>query len=266
MPAVDPILTIAPPPLSRMTGAAARIPKKGPVRLTASTRSQSARDVLARSTPRNDTPALLTSTCSDPNVVFANATASCQSCSLATSGRQSSAAPPAWRMDCESAPPSASSTSATTTRAPAAANMRASAAPCPRLPPVMRTVLLLNFCCTALALSCWTRWGQANRESAGSEAITPRGSVHGPICRRQKPARFNSFLHSVPSKLFVTQLPVLQKLHHRQHRDDRAKTHMPGLERASVAKDEWRCRQPQSAGQFQPLFRSPQDHNLHSGQ
>src|ERR1039457_4762703 len=74
--------------------------------------------------------------------------------------------------------------------------MRASAAPCPRLPPVMRTVLLLNFCCTALALSCWTRWGQANRESAGSEALTPRGSVHGPIRRRQKPARFNSLADS----------------------------------------------------------------------
>ena len=55
--------------------------------------------------------------------------------------------------------PSASSTSPTTTRAPACANTRASAAPCPRLPPVMRTVLLANFGSTALCLPYWPAFG-----------------------------------------------------------------------------------------------------------
>src|ERR1035437_454011 len=67
--------------------------------------------------------------------------------------------------------------------------------------------------------------------------------------------RRKRLLHSVPSKILVTQIPVLPKLHHRQQHNDGAKTEMPVLEHAgaSVAKEEWRCRQPHSAGKFQPL-------------
>ena len=40
-PEIDVTLTIAPPPLSRISGAAACVHRNGPVRLTASTRDQS---------------------------------------------------------------------------------------------------------------------------------------------------------------------------------------------------------------------------------
>src|ERR1700751_3126052 len=78
-------------------------------------------------------PALFTRPCSPPNFSAAF-TAVSQSLSCVTScGTNASAGPSSdasWR-------PSDSSTSPMTTRAPSAANKRASAAPCPRAPPLM---------------------------------------------------------------------------------------------------------------------------------
>ena len=59
------MLTMAPPPCSRITGAAALVQRKGPVRLTASTRFQSSSEVSS-SGANTATPALLTSASSRP--------------------------------------------------------------------------------------------------------------------------------------------------------------------------------------------------------
>ena len=127
------------------------MPRKQPVRLTASTRSQSARVVCSKVTPRSETPALLTSTLSPPHCALAKAATACQSSSLVTSSLRKSHWPPAARISLASASPSSSTTSPITTWAPLSANSFASAAPCPRLPPVMSTVLLVN-CGTAFPL------------------------------------------------------------------------------------------------------------------
>src|SRR5580704_11006818 len=79
-------------------------------------------------------PALFTSPCRPPNFSAAF-TAVSQSLSCITSCRTNAAALPSsdaswW--------PSGSSTSPMTTRAPSATNKRASAAPCPRAPPLIR--------------------------------------------------------------------------------------------------------------------------------
>src|SRR5262249_31157582 len=85
-------------------------------------------------------PALLTKPCRPPKLSAA-ATTSTHSASLVTS----------WRMNVALLPrsaasflPSSSRTSPITTLAPSATSIRASAAPCPRAPPLIRTTLLSN--------------------------------------------------------------------------------------------------------------------------
>jgi hypothetical protein len=62
---IEVMLTIAPPPCSRIKGTAALVQMNGPVRLTASTRFQSSSDVCI-SGANTATPALLTSASSLP--------------------------------------------------------------------------------------------------------------------------------------------------------------------------------------------------------
>ena len=85
-------------------------------------------------------PALLTRPCSPPNL-YAVFTAVAQSLSCVTSCRTKTAEGPSsdasWR-------PSASSTSPMTIRAASATNQHASAAPCPRAPPLMSIVFPLR--------------------------------------------------------------------------------------------------------------------------
>src|SRR5271169_2180569 len=100
-------------------------------------------------------PALFTRPCSPPNL-WAAFTAVSQSLSCVTSCRTKVAVEPSsdasWR-------PSASSTSPMTTRAPSATNKRASAAPCPRAPPLMsmtfplRRSILSSICLKNVGLS-----------------------------------------------------------------------------------------------------------------
>ena len=68
------MLTMAPPPLSRITGTAAWVQRNGPVRLTASVRAQSS-GVVSSSGLKIAMPALLTSASSRSKRAATDATA-----------------------------------------------------------------------------------------------------------------------------------------------------------------------------------------------
>src|SRR5215831_8512336 len=79
-----------------------------------------------------------------PKRLSAVATACCQSASLVTSRRTKTASPPAARMSASTLRPSASRTSPSTTLAPSLANRRASTAPMPRAPPLIKATFPAN--------------------------------------------------------------------------------------------------------------------------
>ena len=93
-PEIDEMFTMAPPPLSRMTGMANFIPRKTPLALTFMRASQAA--VLSMSGSNVPLmPALLTSTSTVPKAETVVLIASCQSASRVTSSLTNRAWPPA---------------------------------------------------------------------------------------------------------------------------------------------------------------------------
>src|SRR5215510_8041655 len=139
-PSWDEMFTIEPPPARRSAGMAAFVPRKTPLAFTSMTRSHSAA-VVSSSRPAPPTPALLTSTSSFPKRRSAVATARSQSLSLVTSSLTNTASPPLAPIPAATAAPSASRMSPMTIRAPSCAKSRASTAPIPRAPPLMRATL-----------------------------------------------------------------------------------------------------------------------------
>src|SRR5262245_52455704 len=139
-PSCDEMLTIDPPPARRRAGMAALVPRKTPLAFTSITRSHSAA-VVSSSRPAPPTPALLTSTSSFPKRRSAVATARSQSLSLVTSSLTNTASPPLAPIPAATAAPSASRMSPMTIRAPSCAKSRASTAPIPRAPPLIRATL-----------------------------------------------------------------------------------------------------------------------------
>src|SRR2546427_9994414 len=135
-PEIDEMLTIAPPPASRMAGTAYFMPRKTPLAFTLISASQAAVLVMSGSNVPL-IPALLTRRSSLPNPVTAAVTAFCQSASLVTSSLTKRAWPPAAEIFSTTWRASNSSTSPTTTRAPSRAKIVASLCPIPLAPPVI---------------------------------------------------------------------------------------------------------------------------------
>jgi hypothetical protein len=130
------MLTMAPPMPSRIKGTAALVQRNGPVRLTSSTRRQSASDVSI-SGANTAMPALLTSASSRPNcrssAVIAVATAA-----LSETSQVSASVASLWPISATARPSSSLSTSSNATRQPSARNFFAVASPMPRAAPVTR--------------------------------------------------------------------------------------------------------------------------------
>src|SRR6266850_1491654 len=137
MPATDEMFTIEPPPAWRMAGMAYFVPRKTPLAFTAITRSHSAAVRSSIATRGMTIAALLIRMSSRPWRPVASLTAFCQSASFVTSRCTYAASPPPARMAVSTFLPSASRMSPKTTFAPSLANVSASAAPCPRAPPLM---------------------------------------------------------------------------------------------------------------------------------
>src|SRR2546426_2317707 len=135
-PEIDEMLTMAPPPASRMAGTAYFMPRKTPLAFTLISASQAAVLVMSGSNVPL-IPALLTTRSSLPNPVTATVTAFCQSASLVTSSFTKRAWPPAAAIFSTTWRASNSSTSPTTTRAPSRAKIVASLCPIPLAPPVI---------------------------------------------------------------------------------------------------------------------------------
>jgi hypothetical protein len=145
---MDVMLTTAPPPCSRIRGAAALVHRNGPVRLTDRIRFQSASDVSS-SGANTATPALLTNASSRPKrwltlaiaAVTASASLTSQCSASVLSGLASAATAP-----CSNSP----SISSSATCQPSARNRFAVASPMPRAAPVTSA----TFCgAGAMALS-----------------------------------------------------------------------------------------------------------------
>src|SRR5579859_1967403 len=134
------MLTIEPPPLSRIAGAQCFMPSIAPVRFTASVRFQASR-VVAAIPCRAIVPALLMRMCSPPYSRCAAATASIQLFSSATSCSRKSALAPLFSSRARSAAPAAASTSVRTRSAPSPAKSSASAVPWPPAAPVINATL-----------------------------------------------------------------------------------------------------------------------------
>jgi hypothetical protein len=83
-PAIEEMLTIAPPPALRIEDTTARIPRYAPVRLMSITCRQAAGSISAIA-PTRTMPALLTSTEAGPKASSAAGTVAAQSASLVTS-------------------------------------------------------------------------------------------------------------------------------------------------------------------------------------
>src|SRR4051794_39740759 len=128
------MLTIAPPPCSRISGAAALVQRNGPVRLTASTLLQSSSEVSS-SGANTAIPALLTSASSRPNRVPTFAIASVTALASETSQCSPSVSPALASAStlCHNNSPSMSSNA---TRQPSARNRFATASPMPCAAPV----------------------------------------------------------------------------------------------------------------------------------
>src|SRR5262245_10806252 len=131
-PSTDETFTIEPPPAASSAGAAARMPRKGPIWLTRTCRSKSA-SVVSSSGFICRMAALFTSTVSGPKRACVRSMARVQSASEPTSRRTKAAASPS---SFATASPSASSTSPIITRAPSPTNSRATCSPVPRAAPV----------------------------------------------------------------------------------------------------------------------------------
>src|SRR5580704_6844302 len=134
-----------------MPGRTARMPRNGPTRFTASTRSNSAR-VLSSISLWWTMAALCTRIVGAPNTCVASRITAAQSSSLDTSRCTKIADSP---ISAASLPPRSSWMSAMTTFAPSAANSRASAAPCPDAPPVMMATLPSSMPMAVTHLSFW---------------------------------------------------------------------------------------------------------------
>src|SRR6266568_1254759 len=106
------MLTIAPPPESRIAGAQCFMPKSGPVRLTASVRFHASTVVLTMPW-RAIVPALLTRMCKPPNAA--------------------------------NVPPRSASMSVSITAAPSRTKSSATAVPCPPAAPVISATLFASF-------------------------------------------------------------------------------------------------------------------------
>ena len=126
-----------PPPDRRIERTPARVPRNTPSRLTASTRRQSTKAVSATGLTRA-IPAQLTRTCNRPHDCSASPIAASHPDSDVTSRGWPRAVPPAARI--ASAVPAipGSSRSATTTKPPSRASIRAVARPMPEAAPVTR--------------------------------------------------------------------------------------------------------------------------------
>ena len=136
------MLTIAPPPLSRMIGATSCVIRNGPVRFTASTRCHSS-SVTSSSGLNTAMPALLTSASMRPKRSCACRTAFCTESASETSASTasaSSARSSAFTVARTSSP----RTSSSATCQPSSRKRFAAASPMPRAAPVIRATLLLS--------------------------------------------------------------------------------------------------------------------------
>src|ERR1700736_819520 len=130
------MLTMEPPPLSRIAGAQCFMPSIGPVRLTASVRFH-ASTVVSAIPWRAIVPALLTRTWSLPKRPNAAATTSFQELSSATSWRRNRTLPPSPARRWARLSPAAASMSVKTTAASSRTKSSASAVPWPPAAPVI---------------------------------------------------------------------------------------------------------------------------------
>src|SRR3984893_571220 len=137
------MLTMEPPPLSRIAGAQCFMPSIGPVRLTASVRFH-ASTVVSAIPWRAIVPALLTRTWSLPKRPNAAATTSFQEPSSATSWRRNRTLPPSPARRWARLSPAAASMSVKTTAASSRTKSSASAVPWPPAAPVISATLPVN--------------------------------------------------------------------------------------------------------------------------
>jgi len=136
------MLTMAPPPVSAISGAASCVIRKGPVRLTAMTRFHSA-SVVSSSGLNTAVPALLTSASSRPKRAVSAAKAA--STALGSETSQGSASVASGRPSAATACASSSlSMSSRPTLQPSSRKRREVASPMPRAAPVTRATLMLS--------------------------------------------------------------------------------------------------------------------------
>ena len=138
-PEIDAMFTTLPPPWRSMTGAQACVHRKGPVRLTAITRSHSAA-VCSSIGLNTATPALLTSASMRPKRAASAATAASTCAPIATSHSSASvrSGSPSAAVAFAS---SGASMSSRPTFQPSRRKRRATASPMPRAAPVTRVTL-----------------------------------------------------------------------------------------------------------------------------
>src|SRR5665213_1119082 len=137
-PAIEAMLTIAPPPFAFRCGSTAWMPLKVPPRLTPITRSHSAA-LIVPSVFWVIVPAQLTSTSMPPEAAAISPASRAKSGPSATSSVWPCARE-LWPISAATRSAAAPSRSMTCTAAPAAANWRQLAAPMPLPPPVTSTV------------------------------------------------------------------------------------------------------------------------------
>src|SRR5437763_10559249 len=140
-PAVEDMLTMAPPPLSSMAGISYFMQRKTPRRLTRTARSKSSTATSASGAGMWPSPALLKAASRRPQASRVCATRRSTEAGSPTSVGTASAWPPEALMSSATAARACSSRAASTTVAPAAAKVRTAAAPMPRLAPVMMATL-----------------------------------------------------------------------------------------------------------------------------
>src|ERR1700730_15565885 len=164
------MLTMEPPPLSRIAGAQCFMPSIGPVRLTASVRFH-ASTVVSAIPWRAIVPALLTRTWSLPKRPNAAATTSFQEPSSATSWRRNRILPPSPARRWARLSPAAASMSVKTTAASSRTKSSASAVPWPPAAPVISATLPVSRAIFPPPL----RRDDGGCHCERSEAISPRG-------------------------------------------------------------------------------------------
>ena len=140
MPAPDEMLMMEPPPAFRISGMTVFAPRNVPLTLMSITSSQISSVVSSKPCVLK-IAALLTRMSTLPKRSTAALTALCQLDSSVTSRVTNRASPPDSPISETTFMPSSSSRSPITTFAPSRANMRASAAPMPREPPLIIATL-----------------------------------------------------------------------------------------------------------------------------